>query len=61
MPGVIDSRHWLRQRISHLEGLLRSDLPPEQRQAVEAELGQARDELRRSAGWVRWLLWGARR
>jgi hypothetical protein len=61
MPGVIDSRHWLRQRIGHLEELLRNDPPPEQRQAIEAELAQAREELRRSAGWVRWLLWGARR
>jgi hypothetical protein len=60
MPGVIDSRHWLRQRISHLEELLAKDPPPEQRQLIEAELASAREELRRSRGWVRWLLWGSR-
>jgi hypothetical protein len=61
MSGVIDGRHWLRQRIAHLEEQLRNEPPPEERQAIEAELAQAREELRRSGGWVRWLLWGARR
>jgi hypothetical protein len=52
MPGVINGRQWLRQRIRHLEELLRGDPPAEQRQAIEAELAQARLELRRSYGWV---------
>jgi hypothetical protein len=56
MPGVINGRQWLRQRIRHLEELLRSDPPPEQRALVEAELAQAREELRRSYGWFGRLL-----
>ncbi len=59
MPGVIDSRKWLRQRITHLEELLQSDPPDEQRQVIQAELDQARAELRRTSGWRRWLLWGS--
>ncbi len=59
MPGVINGRHWLRQRIHHLEELLRGDPPPEQREVIEAELAQARQELRRSHGWAGWFLRGA--
>jgi hypothetical protein len=60
MPGVIDSRRWLRQRIEHLEELLEADPPAEQRAGIEAELAQARMELQRSSPWRRWLLWGTR-
>jgi hypothetical protein len=51
MPGVINRRQWLRQRIRHLEELLRDDPAPEQRELIEAELAQARQEIRRSYGW----------
>jgi hypothetical protein len=61
MPGVIDGRRWLRQRIAHLEEALQSDPPAGQRQQLEAELAGARQELRRTGGWRRWLLFGARR
>ena len=56
MPGVIDGRRWLRQRIEHLETMLGRDLPPDQRQLMEAELERARSELRRLR-W-RWLFRG---
>ncbi len=58
MPGVIDGRRWLRQRISYLEGVLSEDPPAEQRAQLETELAQARAELRRTHGWARWLFWG---
>ncbi len=61
MPGIIDGRRWLRQRIAHLEALLEEGPPPEQRVALEAELETARAELGRAGAWRRWLLWGARR
>jgi hypothetical protein len=61
MPGVIDGRRWLRQRIAHLEEMLRDDPPAEQRPHIEAELARARAELRSTGSWRRWLLWGARR
>jgi hypothetical protein len=53
VPGLIDGRGWLRQRIARLEEALRGDLPDEQRAAVEAELQQARGELR----WSRVRRW----
>jgi hypothetical protein len=59
MSGVINSRHWLRQRIRHLEELLRDNPPPEQRGLIEAELAKAQQELRRSYGWAGWFLRGA--
>jgi hypothetical protein len=55
MPGVIDGRRWLRQRIQHLETVLGDNPPPEQRPQLEAELAAARAELRRHGGWLRWL------
>jgi hypothetical protein len=61
VPGVIDGRRWLRQRIARLEDLLGGDPPAEQRAQLETELAEAKAELHRMAGWRRWLLWGARR
>jgi hypothetical protein len=61
MPGVIDGRRWLRQRIQHLEEALAGDPPAELRPQLEAELAEARAELHRTGTWRRWLLWGARR
>ncbi|HEY3811008.1 MAG TPA: hypothetical protein VGL49_06200 [Acidimicrobiales bacterium] len=60
MPGVIDGRRWWRQRIAHLEEALRGDLSDEQRAEIEAELAQARMELRSNRRWLSWLLWGHR-
>jgi len=61
VPGIIDGRRWLRQRIAHLEERLQAEDPStEERAQLETELAEAKAELRRSAGWARWLLWGAR-
>jgi hypothetical protein len=61
MPGVIDGRRWLRQRIEHLETVLGDNPPAEQRAQLEAELAAAKAELRRTGSWRRWLLWGTPR
>jgi len=61
VPGVIDGRRWLRQRIAQLEELLAGDPPADQRAQIEAELDEAKAELHRTSGWRRWLLFGARR
>jgi hypothetical protein len=59
MAGVIDGRRWLRQRIQHLEAQLRGDLNDDQRAHLEAQLAQARAELRHERR-RRWLWWGPR-
>jgi hypothetical protein len=61
VPGVLDGRQWLRQRQQHLQQALDADPSPDQRLVIEAELAKVRAELRRSAGWRHWLLWGFRR
>jgi hypothetical protein len=55
MPGVIDGRRWLRQRIAHLEAALAADPPDDQRARLQTELDAARAELRRARSWSRWL------
>jgi hypothetical protein len=57
--GVIDGRHWLRQRIQYLEAQLREDLSDARRAQLEAELERARAELRHERR-RRWLWWGSR-
>jgi hypothetical protein len=57
VPGVIDGRRWLRQRIEHLEAELQSGPTEAERVQLQAQLDQARDELRRSR-LRRWLFWG---
>jgi hypothetical protein len=59
MPGVIDGRRWLRQRIAHLEAAISADPPDEQRARLQTELEAARAELRRTRRWFGWL-WGPR-
>jgi hypothetical protein len=58
VPGVIDGRHWLRQRIATLEEALQAELTADQRAPIEAELTMVRAELARRRGWRHWLLWG---
>jgi hypothetical protein len=60
VPEVIDGRRWLRQRIEQLEQQLGADPPADQRPQLEAELTEAKAELRRMSGWRYWLLFGAR-
>jgi hypothetical protein len=59
MPGVIDGRRWLRQRIQHLEAQLREEVSEARRSQLSSELEQARTELRRERR-RRWLWWGSR-
>ena len=61
MPGIINSRQWLKERRRALEAELDKELPDDQRQAVEAELDRVRAEADRTrrGWWRRWIFWGA--
>ena len=41
---VIDGDRWIAERIAYLKGLLEGGLPPEHRQAVEAEIERLKKE-----------------
>jgi hypothetical protein len=57
VPQIIDSRQWLRERLAHLHTALEGDLAPEQREAIEAEIGRLTEELKSTRGRsiLRWL------
>jgi hypothetical protein len=59
VPGVIDGRRWLRQRIQVLEAELAAGPSEPERTVLEAELQQAKAELHRRGRWRVWL-WGAK-
>ncbi len=61
MPGIINSRQWLKERRRALEAELQKELPDEQRQVIEAELARvgAEAEQSRHRWWRRWIFWGA--
>jgi hypothetical protein len=59
VPGVIDGRRWLRQRVQHLEAQLQAEQSEAQRAQLQIELDRARAELGRTRR-RRWLFWGAR-
>jgi len=41
---VIDGDRWIAERIAYLNGLLEGELPPDHRQAVEAEIERLKKE-----------------
>ena len=59
---MIDGDRWIAQRLAFLRGLIQTDLPSEQRQAIEAEIEVLSKERGiqhggRRRGWIarRWL------
>jgi hypothetical protein len=63
VPGIIDGRQWLENRLSHLEAQLHDDaaLSEEDRRAVETEIAEVKAELASSRRrFRRFILWGGR-
>ncbi len=63
MPGIIDGKGWVEQRIRRLRSALGSgELTESQRVLVETELAQLEEEAaRHRRTFRRWLLLGGRR
>jgi hypothetical protein len=61
VPGIVEGRQWLEQRIAFLEAELSRDPSDGTRALIEVELATLREELRttRRRRW-RWFLWGGR-
>jgi len=59
VPGIINSRQWLKERQRVLRAELEKELPAEQRQAIEAELARLQPEAdqTRRRWWRRWIFW----
>jgi hypothetical protein len=63
MPGIIDGRQWLENRLAHLQEQLQSetDLSAADRKAIEAETAELKAELASSRRrFRRFILWGGR-
>jgi hypothetical protein len=61
MSGIIDGRRWLEHRLAHLEAQLATDMPDDDRQVIEAEASEVRQELAASRRrFRRWIIFGGR-
>jgi hypothetical protein len=61
MPGIIDGRKWVEERLRNLHAMLDANPAEDDRTAIQAEIDrlrtQAESNRRRHR---RWLLWGGR-
>jgi hypothetical protein len=61
MAGIISGGDWLKERLRHLEGALKTNPSEADREAIQAEIDQLKGEAkagRRRFRW--WVLWGGR-
>jgi hypothetical protein len=63
VPGIIDGRQWLENRLAHLQAQLHDDsgLSDNDRRAVESEIAEVKAELASSRRrFRRFIFWGGR-
>jgi len=61
VPGIINGRQWVDERLRNLRAMLDANPSEELRTAIEAEIARLRPEAESARRRVRrWFLWGGR-